>query len=153
MMIDRTRHLERLDGLTHRFVRPDPLFMDGARPIIEPEGRLNGVQLHYIGRLPQKAELKIPRNPVHGGQHRSIGIPVHLEWPKPKTSLGNVMVRQPLRLQHSKKQIAVPVAQFSKLRSAQTWKIQHIASGIVAEEHALTAVEGEKMAVPATQGS
>ena len=46
------RHLQMLDNLAHRFVRPDPCFVDGAGPIIEPEGRLNGVQLHYIGRLP-----------------------------------------------------------------------------------------------------
>ena len=63
------------------------------------------------------------------------------------------MVRQPLRLQHSQKQIALPAVQFGKLRSTQTGKKQHVARRIVAEEHALAAVEGEKMGVPATQGS
>jgi hypothetical protein len=127
--------------------------MDSAGPIIEPERSPNGVQLHHIGRLPQKAELKIPRNPVHGCQHRSIGIPIHLQRPKRETNTGNVMVRQPLRLQHGQKQLAVPTHQFGKLRSAQTGKKQHVAGDIVAEEHALATVEGEKMGVPAAQGT
>ena len=127
--------------------------MDSAGPIIEPEGCLNGVQLHHIGRLPQQAELKIPRNPVHGCQHRPISAPIHLQRPKSETSTGNVMVRQPLRLQHSQKQIAVPAPQFGKLRCAKTGKKQHVASGIVAKEYALATVEGEKMCVPAIQGT
>ena len=128
------RHLQPLNNLTHCFIWPDPLFEDGAGPIIEPEGSPNGVQLHHIGRIPQKAELKIPRNPVHGCQHRSIGISIHLQRPKRETSAGNVMVRQPLRLQHSEKQIPVPAPQFGKLRCAQTGKKQHVAGGIVAKE-------------------
>ena len=63
------------------------------------------------------------------------------------------MVRQPLRLQHSQKQILVPAPQFGKLRCAKTGKKQHVASGIVAKEYALATVEGEKMCVPAAQGS
>ena len=71
--------------------------------MVEPEGCLNGVQLHHIGYFTQKAELKIPRNSVHGCQHRSIGISIHLQRPKRETSLSNVMMRQPLRLQHRQK--------------------------------------------------
>jgi hypothetical protein len=97
--------------------------------------------------------LEIPRNPVHGCPHRSIGIPIYLQRPKRETSTGNVMMRQPLRLQHSQKQIAVPAVQLGKLRSAQTWKKQHVAGAIVAEKHALATVEGEKMGVPAAQGT
>ena len=145
--------LQRLNYLTQRFVWPDPLFMDSAGPIIEPERSPNGVQLHHIGRLPQKAELKIPRNPVHGCQHRSVGIPIHLERAKRETGVGNVMMRQPLLLQHSEKQIPMPAPQFGKLRSAQTGKKQHVTGDIVAEEHALATVEGEKMGVPAAQGT
>ena len=63
------------------------------------------------------------------------------------------MVRQPLRLQHSQKQIPVPAPQFGKLRSTQTGKKQHVAGGVVAKEHALATVEGEKMGVPAAQGT
>ena len=69
------------------------------------------------------------------------------------TSSGNLMVRQPLRLQHSQKQIAMPAPQFGKLWCAQTGKKQHVAGGIVAKEYALTTIEGEKMSVPATQES
>lgn len=119
--------------------------------MIKPERRPNRVQLHHIGSLPQKAELKIPRNPVHGCQHRSISIPIHLQRPKRETSVGNVMMRQPLSFQHSQKQIAGPAPQFGKLWRAQTRHKQHVAGRVVAEEHALAAVEGEKMSVPATQ--
>ena len=147
------RHLQLLDNLAHRFVRPDPCFVDGAGPIIEPERSPDGVQFHHIGYLSQKAELKIPRHPVHGCQHRSIGIPIHLQRPKRETSTGNVLMRQSLRLQHSQKQVPVPAPQFGKLRCAQTGKKQHVAGGIVAKEYALTTIEGEKMSVPATQES
>jgi hypothetical protein len=95
--------------------------------------------------------LKIPRNPVHGCQHRSIGIPIHLQRSKRETSAGNVMVRQPLRLQHSQKQIAVPAPLFGKLRCAQTGKKQHVASGVMTEKHALPTVQSEKISVPTVQ--
>ena len=44
--------LQLLDNLAHRFIWPDPFFVDGAGPIIEPEGSFNRVQFHHIGRLP-----------------------------------------------------------------------------------------------------
>ena len=47
----------------------------------------------------------------------------------------------------------MPASQFDKLRRAETGKKQHVAGRIMAEEHALTAVEGEKMCVPAIQGT
>ena len=62
-------------------------------------------------------------------------------------------LRQSLCLQHSQTQLPMPAAQFGTLRRTQTWYKQHVAGGVVTEEHALTAVEGEKMGVPATQGS
>ena len=61
------------------------------------------------------------------------------------------MVRQPLRLQHSQKQILVPAPQFGKLRCAKTGKKQPVAGGVVAKEHALATVEGKKMGVPTAQ--
>lgn len=63
------------------------------------------------------------------------------------------MVRQPLRMQHSQKQIAVPAPQFGKLRRAQTGKKQHVARRVMAEQHTVAVIEGEKMGVPATQGA
>ena len=84
---------------------------------------------------------------------RSIGIPIHQQRPKRETNVGNVMVRQALRLQHSQKQLPVPPPQFGKLWRAQTGQKQHVAGRVVAEQHALPTVQGEKMGVPTTQGS
>ena len=113
----------------------------------------NGLQLHHVGRPIKGTDFEILCRNSQRPKHRSVGLTVYPQRPKRETSADNAMVRQSLCLQHSQKQLPMPAAQFSTLRRAQTWYKQHVAGGIVAEEHALAAVEGEKMGVPATQGS